>query len=84
MSRLENLENKTSDFISEYVKADRKLLVRSVVELSKMLKQFLSEKDCELLEQEQNNPQFWKKENLEKFYDFYLKFWNERRLSKLN
>ena len=84
MSRLENLENKTSEFISEYVKADRKLLVRSVIELSKMMKQFLSEKDFQFLEQEQNNPDFWKKENLENFYDFYLKFWTERRLSKLN
>lgn len=84
MSRLENLENKTSEFISEYVKADRKLLVRSVIELSKMMTQFLSENDFQFLQQEQNNPNFWKKENLEKFYDFYLKFWNERRLSKLN
>ncbi len=84
MIRLENLQDETSKFISEYVKSDRKLLLSSVIELTKNIKTFFTERDYEFLLLEQNNPEFWKKKNLEKFYDFYLQLWNERRLSKLN
>lgn len=78
------LQKNTSELISEYVKSDRRLLVNSVCELSKIMKKFLSDYDYECFILEQNNPLFWSNKNLKKFYDFYLSFWNERRLSKLN
>ncbi|PQA92071.1 hypothetical protein SAMN05421796_11420 [Chryseobacterium piscicola] len=73
-----------TSFISDYVKADRKLLLNSVVELTKNLSKILSAEDHECIKLEQNNPQFWCKENLCNFYDFYLNLWNENRVSKLN
>lgn len=74
----------SSHNISNYVKADKKMLVHSVVELTKHLKKILSSEDYECILLDQNNPQFWLKDNLCGFYDFYLNVWNENRISKLN
>lgn len=74
----------SSHNISNYIKSDKKMLVNSVVELTKHLYKILSYEDYEYILLDQNNPQFWLKDNLCSFYDFYLNVWNENRISKQN
>lgn len=76
--------NYLSSFISDYVKSDKKLLLNSVIQLTKKLRKILSKEDYDCILLEQDNPNFWLKENLCKFYDFYLQLWNEKRVSLLN
>ena len=81
---MKNSKKFSQFLISDYVKADRKVLLNSVIELTKHLSKILSKENYEGILFEQNNPQFWRKENLCEFYDFNLNLWNENRVSKLN
>jgi len=73
-----------SFLIGELVKSDRKLLFESVKNLTIVLKNHLPEDDYLKIQLDQQNPDFWRMENLRNFYDFYISFWDEKRISKLN
>lgn len=77
--------NKKSEIdISLIIKKDRKLLITSVKNLTIILKKYLSTAEHDEIILKQKNESFWRTKNLCKFYDFYLKYWNEKRLTKLN
>lgn len=73
-----------SFLISSLVKNDRKLLFQSVKNLTPILEKYLPEDEYLKILQEQQEPKFWKMDNLRNFYDNYLEYWNEVRISKQN
>lgn len=73
-----------SFLISSLVKNDRKLLFQSVKNLTTVLEKYLPEDEYFKILLEQQNQKFWRMENLRNFYDNYLQYWDEIRVSKQN
>ncbi len=76
--------SKTEELIANFVKNDRKLLVKSVENLTIVLKKYLPEDEYFKILLEQQDRKFWRMQNLRNFYDSYMHFWNEKRLMKSN